>query len=92
MPRNSIHNHPPTGDKVRIWIGIPISNWNGRFMGTGGGGFMAVAQWESISRLLKATLPARRIQDMRAEAAVLHWVRMAAELATHPEQRSCGHT
>jgi len=32
--------HPPTGDKVRIWIGIPISNWNGRFMGTGGGGFM----------------------------------------------------
>jgi hypothetical protein len=32
--------HPPTGDKVRIWIGIPTSNWNGRFMGTGGGGFM----------------------------------------------------
>jgi hypothetical protein len=31
--------HPPTGDKVRIWTGIPISNWNGRFMGTGGGGF-----------------------------------------------------
>jgi hypothetical protein len=31
--------HPPTGDKVRIWIGIPTSNWNGRFMGTGGGGF-----------------------------------------------------
>ena len=31
--------HPPTGDKVRIWIGIPTSNWNGRFLGTGGGGF-----------------------------------------------------
>lgn len=31
--------HPPAGDKVRIWIGIPMSNWNGRFMGTGGGGF-----------------------------------------------------
>jgi len=31
--------HPPTGDKVKIWIGIPTSNWNGRFMGTGGGGF-----------------------------------------------------
>ncbi len=30
--------HPPTGDKVRIWVGIPTSNWNGRFMGTGGGG------------------------------------------------------
>ncbi len=31
--------HPPTGDKVMIWVGIPIINWNGRFMGTGGGGF-----------------------------------------------------
>jgi len=31
--------HPPAGDKVRIWIGIPTANWNGRFMGTGGGGF-----------------------------------------------------
>jgi len=31
--------HPPTGDKVKIWIGIPTANWNGRFMGTGGGGF-----------------------------------------------------
>jgi len=32
--------HPPTGDKVHIWVGIPTSNWNGRFLGTGGGGFM----------------------------------------------------
>jgi feruloyl esterase len=31
--------HPPAGDKVRIWIAIPLANWNGRFMGTGGGGF-----------------------------------------------------
>lgn len=31
--------HPPAGDKVSIWIAIPTSNWNGRFLGTGGGGF-----------------------------------------------------
>jgi len=31
--------HPPSGDRVRIWVAIPTSNWNGRFMGTGGGGF-----------------------------------------------------
>src|SRR5687767_14459137 len=31
--------YPPAGDKVRIWIAIPTSNWNGRFMGNGGGGF-----------------------------------------------------
>ena len=31
--------HPPSGDRVRVWVAIPTSNWNGRFMGTGGGGF-----------------------------------------------------
>jgi hypothetical protein len=36
----AITTHPPAGDKVRIWIGIPISNWNGRFLGIGGGGFV----------------------------------------------------
>src|SRR5437016_12688686 len=32
--------HPPAGDKVRIWIAIPATNWNGRFLGNGGGGFV----------------------------------------------------
>lgn len=36
----AITTHPPTGDKVKIWIGIPTANWNGRFLGVGGGGFM----------------------------------------------------
>jgi feruloyl esterase len=35
----AITTHPPAGDKVRIWVAIPTTNWNGRFMGTGGGGF-----------------------------------------------------
>jgi feruloyl esterase len=35
----AISTHPPMGDRVTIWIAIPLSNWNGRFMGTGGGGF-----------------------------------------------------
>lgn len=35
----AITTHPPAGDKVKIWVGIPTSNWNGRFLGTGGGGF-----------------------------------------------------
>jgi feruloyl esterase len=35
----AITTHPPAGDKVRIWIAIPLANWNGRFMGNGGGGF-----------------------------------------------------
>lgn len=37
--------HSPMGDEVNIWVGIPLSNWNGRFMGTGGGGFMGGSEW-----------------------------------------------
>ena len=36
----AVTTHPPAGDKVRIWVAIPTSNWNGRFLGTGGGGFL----------------------------------------------------
>jgi hypothetical protein len=36
---SAIKTNPPMGDEIRIWIGIPTANWNGRFLGTGGGGF-----------------------------------------------------
>jgi hypothetical protein len=29
--------HQPAGDRVRIWIGLPLEGWNGRFLGLGGG-------------------------------------------------------
>ena len=35
----AVTTHPPVGDRVTIWIGIPMEGWNGRFMGNGGGGF-----------------------------------------------------
>ncbi len=39
----AVTTHPPLGDaggnRVRIWVAIPMSNWNGRFLGNGGGGF-----------------------------------------------------
>jgi len=35
----AVTTHLPAGDKVRIWVAIPTTNWNGRFLGTGGGGF-----------------------------------------------------
>jgi len=35
----AVTTHPPAGDSVRIWVAIPLSGWNGRFLGTGGGGF-----------------------------------------------------
>src|SRR4051812_33206566 len=36
----AIVTHPPTEDHVKIWIGLPLTNWNGRFQGNGGGGFL----------------------------------------------------
>ena len=45
----AITTHPPAGDKVRIWIAIPTSNWNGRFLGTGGGGFAGGEATASIN-------------------------------------------
>src|SRR5215213_8678962 len=32
--------HPPSGDRVKVFIGLPVTNWNGRFRGNGGGGFV----------------------------------------------------
>jgi feruloyl esterase len=36
----AIVTHPPSGDHVTVWVGLPLTNWNGRFQGTGGGGFL----------------------------------------------------
>src|ERR1044071_3244339 len=35
----AVTTHPPAGDRVRIFLGLPMANWNGRFQGVGGGGF-----------------------------------------------------
>ena len=35
----AIVTHSPAGDRVKVWIGLPLTNWNGRFQGNGGGGF-----------------------------------------------------
>jgi len=32
----AITTHPPSNDKVKIWVAIPMTNWNGRFLGAGG--------------------------------------------------------
>jgi pimeloyl-ACP methyl ester carboxylesterase len=33
-------NHPPSRDKVTVTLALPVKNWNGRFYGMGGGGFL----------------------------------------------------
>ena len=35
----AIATHPPANDRVTIWVALPTETWNGRFLGTGGGGF-----------------------------------------------------
>jgi hypothetical protein len=34
-----IVTNPPAGDRIRVWVGLPVKGWNGRFQGVGGGGF-----------------------------------------------------
>jgi feruloyl esterase len=34
----AVTTHPP-GDRIKIFIGLPLTGWNGRFEGAGGGGF-----------------------------------------------------
>lgn len=36
----AIVNHPPSNDRVKVWINLPLNTWNGRFYGTGGSGFL----------------------------------------------------
>lgn len=36
----AIVTHPPARNRVKVWVGLPLTNWNGRFQGTGGGGFL----------------------------------------------------
>jgi feruloyl esterase len=31
--------HPPATDRVKIWVALPMKNWNGRLLGQGGIGF-----------------------------------------------------
>jgi pimeloyl-ACP methyl ester carboxylesterase len=35
----AVVTHPPANDRIRVFIGLPMTGWNGRFRGTGGSGF-----------------------------------------------------
>ena len=35
----AVVTHPPAGDAVRVWVVLPLRNWNGRFQAIGGAGF-----------------------------------------------------
>src|SRR5262249_10352016 len=32
--------HPPSGCRVKVFVALPTKGWNGRFQGTGGGGYV----------------------------------------------------
>src|SRR5258708_23267075 len=40
--------HPPSGDRVGVFIALPMKGWNGRFQGTGGGGVSGGGPFGSV--------------------------------------------
>ena len=57
VPGGRDDSHPPAGDRVKIYVALPITVWNGRFQGTGGGGFRAAILDRSLNPPAKAMLP-----------------------------------
>ena len=31
--------HPPAGDRIKVFVALPMQGWNGRYQATGGGGY-----------------------------------------------------
>lgn len=44
------YTHPGWGDQITTWVSLPVDNWNGRFVGMGGSGWITGA----LSRLGQA--------------------------------------
>jgi hypothetical protein len=46
--------NPPANDQVRVGVWLPTENWNGRFQGTGGGGFSGGSPTAAPAAVLRA--------------------------------------
>ena len=88
----AVATHPPAGDKVRIWIAIPTSKWNGRFLGTGGGGFSGGSA-TGVNRpvALGFAAGATRHRAHRRQRVVCARRQRQARLAGHPQFRTRRH-
>jgi pimeloyl-ACP methyl ester carboxylesterase len=40
--------HPPAKDQVKVWVALPMKNWNGRLLGQGGMGFAGGVEFFTI--------------------------------------------
>lgn len=70
----AVTTHPPAGDHVRIFIGLPLTGWNGRFEGVGGGGFRAAAPMAWSGRWAKGTPPGPPTRATTVEAPASRWI------------------
>ena len=67
----AIRTHPPLGDKVTIWMAIPIANWNGRFLGNGGGAFVGGEATDVDRASRSASRPALPTRDTKVAAVAV---------------------
>lgn len=43
------YTHPGRHDEINVFVLLPFDNWNGRFLGTGGGGWRTGRPWDQIA-------------------------------------------
>ncbi len=68
--------HPPSGDRVKVFIGLPTKGWNGRFRGTGGGGFLGGSANSLRGPVAQGYASGATDTGHEGGAAVLHSTRM----------------
>ncbi|KPM50924.1 hypothetical protein CcI49_09060 [Frankia sp. CcI49] len=61
--------HPGDGDKVQVAVWLPTNGWNGRFQGTGGGGYAASLQLGDLSLGPNVSTLPSAVQEGYAAAA-----------------------
>ena len=60
--------HPPAGDRIKVFVALPMQDWNGRFQATGGGGYAGGSPNNIIQPADLGYVAAEPIPDMRVAA------------------------
>ena len=70
--------HPPAADRIQVFIALPMKGWNGRFIGTGGGGFAGGSPRSLAGRVSQGFAAGATDTGHEGGRGALPWTRRAA--------------